>query len=430
MNNINNVQTFDILKKLNTTIDNIEIKDNIKQQKLIYVAIGSANNFEQQYPSFINTVLNKYNINMNELNEMNDCNNKIDIHIYLIDPEMESQPRVVKQLFKNANKTILCNKFTKYNYGIFNIYSFEYPVSYPGGEINTNTYFKNIISLLTFFNNLTNSAIKNDWFVVVQDYTGRDINKLSLHYDKFIKQPEHLCHIIYGLGSRINSGCFVKLSKPLYDFVLSKDDKIKVFNPYYHDYNIDYKLKDCKMKDFITNTTYKNNVYKILLHEMINISNQKRCNNLKNQEIITQQINAFIQQKYNVIKNNLTTSIRQIKLYLTNQTNTNVSIKFDCSYLNKYISVQIKDLLNMNKFYDAYEQLKLLLLYEIIKYNLYTTIQLKTENMNNIDSINYINKIIQTIDNEICSVYNWSDKIKILLNNFNNGNIIMLDNNQ
>lgn len=180
---------------MNNILDNIPNEHQIT----VYVSIGSANNYDQQYPPCLKTITTP-------------------LYIILIDPELEN-PVKINKLEKNIN--IHCIRK-----------NVDYDKWHP------------------FFDKLNNYAIKNHWFVVVHDFSGNDIAYLAEKYDH--KLQNHLSHIIYGIGVRQYGGCFMDLSNIECQFVYEIKDNITAFNPYIFD-------NSTNMLEYISTLSNNNN---------------------------------------------------------------------------------------------------------------------------------------------------------------------------
>jgi hypothetical protein len=246
---------------LKTAIDYIE---NDKQTKTaIYISIGSAlnmtkiikNNGKEQH--IIDDKYNQqYPICMKKIRSEN---RDVATYLILIDPFLESPPFIVRKnigidhnklddkwyqdvtfsniyCHKSQNlKVIAINKLALYNY---DAYTYSDDDRKNNTEMTEDTLF-----------NFNNMCIKNNWFLLVHDFTGRSTSYLADYFSEDIKN--HTDHIIYGLGNSNDNECYIDLTEPLYNLVYYNDpnnESIKAFNPiYYHKdiykYGTEYTIK-------------------------------------------------------------------------------------------------------------------------------------------------------------------------------------------
>jgi hypothetical protein len=190
------------------------------------------------------------------------------LHIFLIDPSLEKHPYMVCDDVNssedwNANDLLnpgwICNGDVYHNQeSNIHVYCIKECVTYPEDHF---AYYHHEgtpkqLDLEQILNKIHIYAIKENWFFVFHDYSGRNIEQLALHYDSFIGM--HKSHIIYGLGAREDGGCYIDLTKPACDFLYSFDDNsVKVFNPYLFEDNI-YDLKNHldMIQHFFSNRDY------------------------------------------------------------------------------------------------------------------------------------------------------------------------------
>jgi hypothetical protein len=200
---------------LDSIISNIPIDE---PHCCVYVAIGSAAHmarqvgeswiiepqFEQQYPRFLRNLKAEL-----------PCN---PVHVILIDPYMEDPPFIacneMKMLSFNWNR-IAENIYVEDVCNI-TVYVIRKYAEYVGGAKRHNEGTIDITGSLRLLNEM---SIQHGWFVVVQDYSGNNIvdawmelvledSRLQMHGD----------HIIYGLNSQCDGGCYLDISQPNCDF--------------------------------------------------------------------------------------------------------------------------------------------------------------------------------------------------------------------
>jgi hypothetical protein len=113
------------------------------------------------------------------------------------------------------------------------------------------------INIDIFINELHTLAINNKWFVVVDDFTGKNISDVAFYYDNILK--EHIDHIVYGIGVRNDGGCYKNLSDYKHRFIyLITNDGIKVYNCF---------NKYIKYSDTDTDTDINKLIYKAYCYE-------------------------------------------------------------------------------------------------------------------------------------------------------------------
>lgn len=234
---------------------------------LIYVAIGCAarcmfsdsdqktlpESDNQEYPLFLQTI--KQNIP------------NTDLHIFMIDPMIEDVPFVISN---NDGKTIKQNWNQLNNEVFFNdsenttIYKIKEEVSLP-------YYQTNGIDYSFFFDKLNKYAIKQNWTVIVCQYTGI---RLQTPYDYYENQLYgHLDHIIYRLftDDENQSSCMLDMKhiECQYHFKY-QNNMIKIFNPFMYKKN--YQIE---FPEMILTTVDQNQKNIIVNHIMVFLSIQK-----------------------------------------------------------------------------------------------------------------------------------------------------------
>lgn len=343
---------------------------------VIYISIGSAcitksydmnkqlwtviEGRDQQSPPFIDDIKNKYP--------------KTNFHIWLLDPAIESPPFITCDktsiIPKLDDKWVQKDSHTYENlYESITVYSFKNKITYYNNYMNfSDGIISNLINIGSFFDKLNSYAINNDWFVVVQDYSGNDINRIAYYYDLKPYIIQHRDHIIYGLGSRTENSCLINLTKPQYRFrFINKDEtnnKIKVFNPY-----------------------------------MFSKFNKEDL------EISKDIIQEFLTYKKNYIIDNYVRLMRQLKLFL-NGNKVKLRTVSDL-YIDKSLYKTISNI-TLNPSIESCQHLlnilKSKLLEELVKYILYVY------DLINVDEIiNYIENI------DLIDEYKWYNNMKIFI---------------
>jgi hypothetical protein len=178
----------------------IDIKEKYdgRYPNIIYIAVGSANNIDHQYPPFLKKILFKINVRLS---------------IILIDGDLEDIP---------LSKSILPDNTQ--------LYSIKENLVLDDDELslyNNKTY--NCFEILREINKF---CMETYTTLIYQSYTGIDMQKVAMLFDNDIKQ--HLNHIIYGIGERCNDDCFLDLNNKKYDFLIKYDGNIHLYNPYYY----------------------------------------------------------------------------------------------------------------------------------------------------------------------------------------------------
>lgn len=226
-----------------------EIINHIDRDKhpltVVYVGIGVATHVTiTDYKSMMQIVDPKiehqYPMCLKKICELSD---NIHTFIVLIDPMLEDPPRIVR-----SNKIFSQNKFgdgwivdETYKNIYYNkskkmtVYACKYAVTYPGDIWRNNESYKNkLIDMKLFFDSLNKKSIINNWFSLIHDFSGRPISYLAKYYDKQL--GNHRNHVIYGLGCRLDSGCYIDLTSNICQLVCNiTDSGIKAFNPYMYD---------------------------------------------------------------------------------------------------------------------------------------------------------------------------------------------------
>lgn len=257
----------------------------------IYVAIGSAANCtiqdqitgnwtldpksEQQFPPFLKKLKEHFTVSP--------------IHIILIDPVLENPPFIVCNNKKQLNqswKKIQCDESFYYfrdeitNVNVYPINNYVHYINYinfHGDENSTN--------IRSFFDTLNNKSILYNWFIVAQDYCGRNIGELGEIYDKML--TGHMNHIIYGIGARLDGGCFIDITLPICNFVYQINrNGISVFNPF--NFNE--------------------------IEQLYSTINSLKCIDNDDYIVAKSQVDSFIDEKVTMLSSNIIGTIRQVGL--------------------------------------------------------------------------------------------------------------------
>ncbi len=306
----------------------------------IYVAIASAahmakqdpvtslwsieQRFEQQFPIFISS-----------LKEI--CPDD-PVHIFLIDPALEDPPFVVCD-----NKKKLSDCWTKLN--VFgetvyvdettnvHVYPMKFPVTYPGDMFDS----KDSVNITEFLHTLNLTAIEQDWFVVVQDYSGRNISVVGDYFENDIK--DHHSHIVYGIAAGADGGCYIDLTDPACNFVYQVTDTsikvitIKCYSDRFHDF--------IETMNSFKSTQNENTTYKIL----------------------RSQAKIYLEDKRTLINNEIMALLRQSKalmIGLKSPSSVHTSKKIE----NKY-KIHIEKMILEKRYDDLFQAMQTILSSEL-----------------------------------------------------------------
>jgi hypothetical protein len=284
-----------------------KIHDSGQKTTTVYVAIGSAAHmkknqvrvndvtgiaedcwsiepkFEQQFPVF--------------LSSLKSVCPSAPVHIILIDPCIESPPFVTCNQSGEVAECWRPMDFygdTIYEDDVTNVtvYPIKCSVTYPNDIFAHPENKVQSVDITAFFENLNAMAIDNDWFVVVQDYSGRNICVVGEHFSSQL--AKHHDHIIYGIAAGMDGGCYIDLTSPACNFVYQiSDDRITVVNPKCFEENF------CEFFDAIT---------------FLSGSDSKSKD--RDLVIMKEQAKIFIDEKINTIRNEIMPILRQSAMSL------------------------------------------------------------------------------------------------------------------
>jgi hypothetical protein len=213
--------------------------DNIEDdKKIIYISIGSAHHmarvingeltieiqYDQQYPMFLRNIRKKHP----------DHN----IYIVLVDPMLEIPNYTVTRKIKDGVTNPLDDMWDKderykniYHHLTDNVHILEFKNMIKYGNADYGWAGENIIDINDQISGLINIAMANKWFVIVMEYTGRNLNGLASHYDKIIDKEKD--HIFFGLPTRIEGGCYINLEDTVNNYVTNlKKGYLTAFTPF------------------------------------------------------------------------------------------------------------------------------------------------------------------------------------------------------
>ncbi len=214
-------------------IYNDELENN---KKIVYIAVGSAHHmvkiidgkktietqYDQQYPLFLRNIHSKYP--------------EYKIYIVLIDPMLEIPNYTAANKYANNNgldnnwelSPRFNNVYINKNDNI-NILEFKEAVKYFNQE-----HYDTCINIEPQLDVLNNIAMLDKWFIILMDYTGRDLYSIANYIDNYIWNDRD--HIFYGLSTRIEGGCYINLEDPVNTFIVNNDKGyLTGFTPYIYD---------------------------------------------------------------------------------------------------------------------------------------------------------------------------------------------------
>lgn len=339
---------------------------------IVYIAVGSAalrleqddvlqtwkinQTDEQQFPKFLGT--------------LKTINPTFPTHIILIDPALEKPPFVVCNSKKEKQEDWIENKvgdITHFHNEATNthVYTINQNITYP--HMNYDIGYVNIDNFLTTINNY---AIINKWFLVFQDYSGHIVEQLAKYYDNQLNG--HLNHIIYGIGSRFDGGCFIDLTSQRCQFVYSFEDNcITVFNA--HNY------------DLLTLRQY-----------------YESCDDdSENSKIIQDQIKVRYDTFKKYIKNVIFPVVRQVGLMCFDNKKDVVIAKYHKDYFLHTHNIKIDELIDKNECYVLFENIINVIKKELISCTDYMCVEHAINSMlsdtNLYNWINYLDDLFRTI---------------------------------
>jgi hypothetical protein len=194
------------------------------ENKIVYIAVGSAAhmareingqkvievNYDQQYPLFLRNI------------KRDNPHHKI--YIVLIDPMLESPSFTVVRKIKDGAETPYEDNWSQhveyqnvYDNFADNITLMEFKnyIYYDDSDNRFRNEKANSIEREMSF--LINIAMIDKWFVILMEYTGRNLYELARQYDTLIGKDKD--HIFVGLPTRIDGGCYVEIENKYNHFV-------------------------------------------------------------------------------------------------------------------------------------------------------------------------------------------------------------------
>jgi hypothetical protein len=285
---------------------------NISGPTCIYIAVGSAayriemrdnkpfldNLYYHQYPAF--------------LEDMQDVTI---IHI-LIDTNLESPPFMTIDTHKGL-------EFVKLN-GYYRSTNNKHIVYELKESVTMCAYNLEYTDITRELHELNNIAIQKNILLVYNDFTGKSHKPIAEYFDPMISN--HLDHIVYGLASRADLGCYIDILSPTCRFAYTIESNIiKVFNIYdlinknkcledevnkYSDESIEIIESSIKIVIHDTYEYFSNNILPVL-RNVYQLSINKLTvddlgyfmNNLFPEHIFrTKHVSTFIDKLYNLIR--------------------------------------------------------------------------------------------------------------------------------
>jgi hypothetical protein len=290
--------------------------DNIEHEnKIVYIAVGSAahmareiNNqkvievkFDQQYPLFLRNIKRDHPYHK--------------IYIVLIDPMLESPSFTVVRKIKDGVETPYEDNWSQHA-EYQNIYdNFEENITlmefknciYYDDSDNRYRYNEKTSSIEEQLSFLINIAMIDKWFIILMEYTGRNLYDLAYQYDTLIGKDND--HIFIGLPTRINGGCYVDIENKYNHFITDTEKGyLTAFSPF--------------------------NFEKM---ELSNIYHKLLSNNSKQNEIKCKQIEIAFARNILYFKNKILTEYRQILVHRKNILENKSSMEIVDTELNNEI---------------------------------------------------------------------------------------------
>lgn len=183
---------------------------------ITYIGIGSSCHMlweqsnDQQYP--------------HEIRMLKNYVEELRVNLILIDPEFRNEfpPLCVKNLNAQPDQIYKNVYHTKNN---IDIYIFCDKVTYIPDYTNLN--IPDGIDITNFFEQMNIICACNDSVLIVNDYSGLEINILALYFDNMIDKK----HIMYDMSGRVGIGCFCDFENLFCPVRLTNND-IELINPF------------------------------------------------------------------------------------------------------------------------------------------------------------------------------------------------------
>jgi hypothetical protein len=327
--------------------------------KIVYIAVGSAAHmkreingqmvieimYDQQYPLFLRNIKRE--------------NPHHKIYIVLIDPMLESPPFTVSRKIKDGIDSPYDDKWRQ-NHEYSNVYEnrsdnitlFEYKKYIYYNDLDRRYRSDDAISIEREITFLINIALVDKWFVILMEYTGRNLYELAIQYDDLLGNEKD--HIFFGLPTRIDGGCYVDLENPDNQFICENTKGyLTAFSPYNYEKNelanIYQKLcrnndEQSKMKKKQIEIAFTRNVIlfkNVVLTEYRRMLSHRK-NILDNKSGFEFRENSYLAEKYNLrniqnlVDTNLNTTINRLSEITDSEFENIVSFFNRNDYLYEY----------------------------------------------------------------------------------------------
>ena len=193
---------------------------------IIYIAVGGANNYMQQFPPVLQMI------------KKIEPDTKF-IIIYF-DPQHEHPPTAIEAVFGGYNEETEQKTDTAIQYTLTlprkdaSVFMFLYKRNVHVHSGDTSRDSINITDMLRKINII---SIENNVSMIYHEFTGRVINTVAEVFDEELKN--HLDQIIYGICARQDNGCFFDLTTDDAFFAIKMVNSMnrpvfKMFNYYKH----------------------------------------------------------------------------------------------------------------------------------------------------------------------------------------------------
>jgi hypothetical protein len=190
---------------------------------------------------------------------------ELNINLVLIDPGFKDEypASCVKEI--NAQQDNFFDNVYHSDDGV-HIYVYDDRVKYTPQFASFETAHGTDITPL--FSQMNQLCAENDGILIVQDYSGMEIDILATYFDKSIDKQ----HILYDMSCRSGISCLIDFTQ-IY-CTIHVDETLDVFNPFMIDY---FKLQDIYRQSFDDNVKqqiilctqyHKNNFIKLYLYNL------------------------------------------------------------------------------------------------------------------------------------------------------------------
>jgi len=324
----------DILQDIQKNIQNIHTPI------CIYIGVGSAGHMVFREGVVDDLYYHQYPKCLEEIN--NYIPNITMIHI-LIDPTLESPPFMTIDKSKglefnlnlnlnpnpnqnlnlnnnnNNNLNLNSNSNANFDYFVSNdsshiVYCVKKAIKLAPYEYDPTISYEDITNDLSRLNAM---CIENNILLVYNDFTGRPIKPLADYFDQSIKY--NLDHLIYGIGSRGDLGCYINLLDLSCKFAFRLERNIK---------------RDC-VKIFNINHLMLNN---------LNMIKEIERYPIEQIEIISASIDAVLSETYENFNTNIFSILRPIYQLMINKTKI--------EELNFYLKERIQSIVDIKLYFD------------------------------------------------------------------------------